>query len=180
MGTLLSEKHELSHILFSDPECNVFAVLDGASIPNLLNRLGQDAPQHVCLYRGELESDLKAAAPYLVQMSPSSEFTHWLLLEGWGNHWGIFATSPAGLHTLRKHFRTFLLVKGPDSKTFYFRYYDPRVLRLYLPSCNEAETKAVFGPVCRYVAEDRDPSKALLFSQDTAGVEVNTLILHSP
>ncbi len=38
--------------LFSDPELNTYAVLDGASIPDLLEHLETDAPEHVCLYRG--------------------------------------------------------------------------------------------------------------------------------
>jgi hypothetical protein len=28
-----------------------------------------------------------------------------------------------------------------------FRYYDPRVLRVYLPSCRPSELETVFGPV---------------------------------
>jgi hypothetical protein len=34
-----------------------------------------------------------------------------------------------------------------------FRYYDPRVLRVYLPTCTSDELKTVYGPVQQYFAE---------------------------
>ena len=40
----------------------------------------------------------------------------------------------------------------------YFRYYDPRVLRVYLPTCNARELQTVFGPVLRYLVEDEKPT----------------------
>lgn len=35
-----------------------------------------------------------------------------------------------------------------------FRFYDPRVLRLYLPSCTTEELDRVFGSVERFILED--------------------------
>jgi hypothetical protein len=48
------------------------------------------------------------------------------------------------------------MVKDPDGRILYFRYYDPRVMRVYLPSCNATEMKTVFGPALSYVMEDED------------------------
>jgi hypothetical protein len=42
-----------------DDARNVYAVLDGAAIEDLLPNLAAHNPQHVCLYRGELEPDLR-------------------------------------------------------------------------------------------------------------------------
>jgi hypothetical protein len=44
-----------------------------------------------------------------------------------------------------------------------FRYYDPRVLRVYLPTCNAEELKTVFGPVLRFVLEGNQPEELLHF-----------------
>lgn len=153
----------LSQHLFAEPEAATFVVLDGASAPGLLKSLHQLKPEHICLYRGELTPDMAQVAPYLVRLQPEADFTAWVLEEGWGNHWGIFAVAPANMTAMRKHFRTFLMVKNPEGKQVYFRYYDPRVLRLYLPTCNEAETKVIFGPVTRYFCEDEKPQTLLLF-----------------
>ena len=53
----------------------------------------------------------------------------------------------ATLEELRRHFRKFLKVEDPKGKSLIFRYYDPRVLRVYLPTCNAMELQTVFGPV---------------------------------
>ncbi len=153
----------ISKHLFSEPETSVVAVLDGASIPNLLDRLYEHQTEHVCLYRGELKPDLAETAPYLVHLLPDIPFTEWVLSQGWGNHWGIFASAAVELEDLRKHFRKFLMVKASEGKQVYFRYYDPRVLRVYLPTCNAEETKLLFGPVARYCCEDEKPETFLSF-----------------
>jgi hypothetical protein len=70
-------------------------------------------------------------------------------------HWGIFLTSRADLRSLRNHFRRFLMVLDPDGRKLYFRYYDPRVLRVYLPTCNAEEREIVYGDVVEgYWCED--------------------------
>jgi hypothetical protein len=153
----------LGRHLFVDGESRVFTVLDGASIPGLLKKLRELKPAYVCLYRGDLAPDLAECAPYLVQLEPRREFTRWVLSEGWGRHWGIFAETTGDLKDLRKHFRTFLRVRGSDGKVLYFRYYDPRVLRTYLPTCNQVETGLVFGPVRRFLCEDEAPESLLVF-----------------
>jgi len=162
--------------LFSQPEANVHTVLDGASVPDLPELLWEHEPEHVCLYRGELVPDMAAVAPYLVKLESDHPFTKILCEEGWGNHWGIFVISPAEitLRDLRNHFRRFLMVYDPDGKLIYFRYYDPRVLRIYLPTCNAEETKTVFGPISCYVLEDEDPSVFLRFSSDNGNVRSET------
>src|SRR5262249_8859823 len=140
--------------LFAEEGTQVFAVLDGASVPGLLDNLYRYEPKYECLYRGELKPDMAEVPPYLVRLQPKSEFAAWVIGQGWGRHWGIFAVSRADLRALSRHFRTFLMVHDRDGKPLYFRYYDPRVLRVYLPTCNAEELATVFGPVLSYVLED--------------------------
>ena len=155
--------------LFSPEAASVFAVLDGASVGDLLTPLYEHHPPFECLYRGELQPDIAEVAPYLVQLEQGTEFTKWVLEQGWANHWGIFAVADAALAVMRRHFRRFLTVHDPDGKPLYFRYYDPRVLRVYLPTCNAEELGTIFGPVQSFVLEDEDPAIALRFQlQDGA------------
>ena len=155
--------------LFSQQGFKVFAILDGASVPLLQQNLSSFAAEHACLYRGELQPDMAEVAPYLVMLERDAEFTKWVLSKGWGEHWGIFGVTHADIWTLRRHFRKFLMVYDESRKSLYFRYYDPRVLRVYLPTCNPLELKTVFGPVASYLVEDEDPKsgKKFMFIGDT-------------
>ena len=155
----------LRRILYGNGETQVYAILDGASIPNLLLLLAEHQVEHVCLYRGDLDPDLAQAAPYLVHLPEESSFSRLFLRGGWGQHWGILALSKEGLRALRMHFRKFLMVWDPDGKPLYFRYYDPRVLRVYLPTCNGDELQTVFGPVSAYVLEGEKPDVLLRFTR---------------
>src|SRR5438552_2697038 len=85
-----------------DAGINAFVVLDGASIPNLPQELYHHEPDYLCLYRGALDPDLAETAPYLVQLEPNSEFTNWVLNEGWGNHWGIICVGRCTIRDLRQ------------------------------------------------------------------------------
>jgi len=154
--------------LFSQPETNLYAVLDGASVPDLPQILWEHEPEHVCLYRGELEPDIAEVAPYLVKLEYDHPFTKLVYEQGWGKHWGIFVVTPAevNIRAMRQHFRRFLMVYDPDGKFIYFRYYDPRVLRVYLPTCNAEDINVVFGPISCYVLEDEDPTNLLRLSSD--------------
>lgn len=164
--------------LFSRSDANVYAVLDAASVPNLLAAFEEHRPPYERLFMGELEPGMAEVVPYLVQLQPSARFTEWVFEKGWGKHWGIYAVSEGNIRTMRMHFRSFLTVYDPDNKPLYFRYYDPRVLRVYLPTCNEQELKIIFGPVEYYLVEDRDASTALKFSHINGSLLQERIVLH--
>jgi hypothetical protein len=163
--------------LFENEGQNVFAVLDGASVPDLLDALYDHQPEQACLYRGPLEPDLAEVAPYLVRLERHTDFTGWLLEQGWGNHWGIFAFSEENLPDLLIHLRKFLIVYSPDGQPLNFRYYDPRVLRIYLPTCNTEELALLFGPVTGYLLEDADPATARRFRLESGSLLQERLTL---
>jgi hypothetical protein len=159
----------LIETLFADPSRRVYAILDGASNPDLVGKLRSLAPNHACLFAGKLHPSERQTAPYVVELERHSEVTRWILEGGWGRHWGIFVVSEADLKTLRRHLRTFLLVRGPDGRRLYFRYYDPRVFRVYLPTCNLEEMEHVFGPVLSYSMEDESARNLLVFERGGEG-----------
>ncbi len=146
---------------------HTYAILDGAAIPELLDHLYADErPEFECLYRGDLEPDLAECAPYVVALQPEAAFTKWLLAEGWGKHWGIFALSSGDLRAMRRHFRNFLMVRNPEGKQVYFRFYDPRVLRTFLPTCNAGQAEIVLGPLASYLCEAEGPETLLSFTAE--------------
>jgi hypothetical protein len=143
-----------------------FALLDAARDERIYPALlGADC-EWLCLYRGDASVSMAEVAPYLVELDPTSLFAPWLLENGWGNSWGIFFNAVASLEILRAHFRRFVMVQLPDGRSVYFRFYDPRVLRVYLPTCTAEELETMFGPVDRYVMEGQD-GEVIAFPRET-------------
>jgi hypothetical protein len=142
-------------------EPHIYTILDAARDEQICPAILNSDSEYICLYRGDQAIDLADVAPYLVKLERGDSFTNWLLRHGWGKSWGIFLASDAPFNELRQHFRTFLMVYDDKGKPLYFRYYDPRVLRVYLPTCNESELEAVFGPVTQFIVED-DEGNAMM------------------
>lgn len=153
----------------------IYAVLDGASIPDLTEKLSELRPEHVCLYRGELKTDIAEVAPYLVRMVQGTEFADWVLNEGWGNHWGIFAQSRYSLAEVRKHLRSFLTVYTEEGKPMLFRFYDPRVLCDFLPTCTDEELKIFFGMILNFAIEGENKQILLNYYLPNGELKINRL-----
>jgi len=144
--------------LFANPELKAYAILDGASNPALLDYLyAEQPPEFACLYRGDLEPDMAECAPYLAKLELGSPFTQWVTGMGWGLHWGIFAVANSDLRGLRDHLRKLNMIYEPEThRPVLFRYYDPRVLNRFLPSCDVRQLHSFFGPVQAWFAEAED------------------------
>jgi len=140
-----------------DPSLRLYALLDAARDTRIHSRLFESRIEAVSLFRGEKARELAGVAPYLVQLHRNDSFSDWLFAYGWGDSWGIMVESSADLRELGRHFQGFIMVYDPKGKPLYFRYYDPRVFRVYLPTCNESELKTVFGPVSAFYLEAEDP-----------------------
>ena len=54
-----------------------------------------------------------------------------------------------------------LLVHDSRGDRLFFRYYDPRVLRVYLPTCTRDELRTVFGGIECFWMEDEKPAIVL-------------------
>lgn len=131
---------------------SVWAILDCARDPKIYLALLASRLEFRCLYSGKLPRELEMVAPQLVELHPGNRLTAQLLDEGWGNAWGVYLRT-ADPSNLRHHLRKFLKVQDEDGRRLLFRYYDPRVLRVYLPTCTAAELAQLFGPVQSYFSE---------------------------
>ncbi len=161
---------------------NVYTILDAARDVLIYPEI-QGAHfdiKSACLYEGEQARELADVAPYLVQLQKDEAFTHWLFSNGWGKSWGIFLVSKGNFEAVLRHFRQFVFVRDEKGKNVYFRFYDPRVLRSFLPTCRLEEAKEFFGPVNFFFMENEDADQLVKFSCSKTGVEkeiVNTNLL---
>ncbi len=141
----------------------LFAILDAARDSMVRALLMQSDLEYQSLYEGPKGEELSEVAPYLVKLPSESRWLKRLIEWGWGESWGIFLASDQSFKDIRKHFRQFLMVETEEGKELYFRFYDPRVLRVYLPTCTPEEAQQFFGPVASYFMEGPLPKDLLQF-----------------
>ncbi len=157
-----------------------YAILDGGRHPRIRSWVIDTHTAAWCLYRGNpLPAAVEDAAPWLVRIIPGEPWVEQLFVRGWQQSWGIFLSSDAPSRELRRHLRRFLRVRTEDGRILAFRYYDPRVLRVYLPTCTPDEIAAFFGPVTAMIAEAEDRNAAHLFRQSSTGLDAHLLDLSS-
>jgi hypothetical protein len=142
---------------------SLFALMDGSRDPRVLKAIVESGLDHECLLSGDLDPALRAAAPHIVRLMYGSLAFEKLIGEAWGQSWGMFVAARVGMRMVRRHLRTFLRVQTSDRRKLLFRYYDPRVLRVFLPTCDPAQLWQIFGPIQRFDMEGADSSQFLRF-----------------
>jgi len=139
----------------------LYAILDAARSTRVLELLSAAKEPFQCLYTGESAVALATCAPYLVRLPAKSRLLRNLVREGWSQSWGVYLTCEASLAELRKHLRHFLMVKTEAGEDLYFRFYDPRVLRVFLPKSTAQQVGEFFGPIREYFLEGPEPGSLL-------------------
>ena len=143
----------------------LYAILDAARDKRIKKMLeAQRASPFQSLYEGKQGEELADYAPYIVRVYHDSPLVEKLIEDGWGKSWGIYLRCPLSILEVRRHFRHFLMVKDETGEEFYFRFYDPRVLRVFLPTCTQDQRLEFFGPVERFFMEDDRGAKVLEFA----------------
>jgi hypothetical protein len=153
----------------------LYAVLDGAREYDALRERGADtvaAAAARCgepcrsLLEGPRAEHQAAFGPWLVRVADDGAGLERLLAAGWGRAWGVFLSSPHDFDRVRDHLRRFLFVETQPKQLAYFRFYDPRVLRLFLPTCDAEQGGQLFDGVGAFLVEGPEPSRLLRFERD--------------
>jgi hypothetical protein len=150
---------------------NAYFLLDAARMLGEFETARSLQADHLSLYSGRDAESLSSVAPYLFPWQPDSEFAKWLLDTGWGNSWGMFVETPASIDALKTHFQKFLIIKSPASGEMYFRFYDPRVLKVFLPTYDTQKIIEFFGPVEKFIVEGDSKETAIGFSHQSGTLE---------
>ena len=143
----------------------LFAIMAAARSPRALVLMREAVEPHQSLYEGVEGEALAGVAPYLAQVPAQSRLLEALVREGWGDSWGIYLSCARPLKEVRRHLRRFLMVEDEETRARrYFRFYDPRALREFLPTCSVRQLGDFFGDIASFIAEGED-GEVLLFTK---------------
>lgn len=118
-------------------------------------------------------------APYLVPIEFKTKYPYDgsgyldLWARALGTSSGILLIAPASTFELMSHLHDVFRVTDEDDHKYFFRFYDPRVLRTYLPTCTAGEAAEFFGPIRRILIEADAPGTILSCGPDTSGVKID-------
>ncbi len=142
---------------------NNYLLLDGAQIDGLLQQVYrlQEAPECALLYQKTPYASLAESGPVLVRTQPGSSFfghfqAHWQTTAG------VHLISDAEPDHLHEHLRSLVHARLEHGGSVLFRYYDPRILPLWLESLSAEERDYCMGPVERFVIPDEAGQPAIL------------------
>lgn len=157
---------------------SVWAVLDCARDPAIYRLLLESRLEFLCLYSGKLPRELELVAPHIVELLPGHRLTERLLDEGWGRAWGVFVkiTDPTAL---RSNLRRLLRVQDEDGRRLLFRFYDPRVFTMFLPTCDTEQLHQVLAGVQAYVCEAEQGRACSSFALHQGRLQVMTVPLQA-
>jgi hypothetical protein len=143
-----------------------YVLLDAARLNAQFDLALKYNVRNVFLFNTKEEQHLQTVGPHLFSYDSKTDFATWLFNEGWGNAWGVYFTSKANMDQLFTHFADLNLEYTEDGQVTFFRYYDPRVMNRYLSINDIFRLKRLFGPVEKFICEDRDERYALIYSFD--------------
>lgn len=132
------------------PGTTRYLLLDGAKIENLPARIYSldENPIVEWLYHSTPLQEVFDVGPALVVLRANTALEK-AFTEDWQNDAGLIIESDAPIQQLTEHLRSLIHVRVTGDASMLFRYYDPRVMRHWLPPLNPAEKDHLMGPIRR-------------------------------
>jgi hypothetical protein len=163
--------------LASDESVGLYAVVDACQAPELIELArSQYGQPNRMLFKGKAASleEVELFAPFFISIDPETDFLdHWITY--CGENAGVLFTTAAPPVRIFRHLRKIFVVQDEGGQEHFFRFYDPRVLRVYLPTCSREELRTFFGPIQAFYVDGKEPSKLVKFgieSEDLQTVNV--------
>lgn len=151
-------------------------LLDAAGIDAAVNWLQRiEGIEFECLLLGQ-EADVQALAPYIAVMTDPMRAT--AAIEAiWGRDAVVLMHTRLDISLLaaKNHFRKLNIAYLPGGKAVFFRYYDPRVLRMVLPRLESNQLDVVFGAFETFIIPGDGHRLPRLFSRQAGKLTTSTV-----
>lgn len=157
----------------SGPTSTLYGVLDCAIDPALYAHIERLEPdQAVCLFE-RVPIQVKRASPHLVELAPTDPLSRLWRTQGWRGNWGVLLSSRRDLTATKLRLKHFTQVRLPDgSGPVLFRFWDPRVLRTYLPLVEGPDVAGWFKDIDRWIVPTEDAQGSLRMTAVNGAVVV--------
>jgi hypothetical protein len=152
-------------------ECNLYGIVDSARNEDVFRYLITGGTRYKSLFEGTMDEQSYGVSGFLVECKKESPLFKWMTTEAWGDSCCIFFTSKASFDDLFRHFQKFNRVYLEGDEVVLFRYYDPRVLKTYLPTCTKAEIDLFFGQIENFYTENKNPEIMSVFKKNKSNDE---------
>lgn len=137
----------------------LYAVVDGARVPNLEQKVDELDDRAKCLFTGNIAEELGDNAPWLIQLEDGDRLLREMMSRGdkpipwmmWENAPAIYIRSPLPFDDLWKHLRKFTALRDEAGRLMYFRFWDCRILSDFLIAHEHDGADAFFKDVSSVV-----------------------------
>jgi hypothetical protein len=145
--------HLLEAVALGGPEERLYALVDGASAADLAVTGRVLGHRLYTLFEGDMAAQVAHAGPILIPLDeePLAFLARWA--EVLGKNAGVLLQTQAELGPLHAHLRHVFVCSDEEGSEYFLRFYDPRVLRGFLPTCDAEQRTEFFGPVQRFLVE---------------------------
>lgn len=147
----------LKTILDAAPQgTKTYALMDYALQSTIRPTIQASGCASKCLYTQSWQTGLADVAPHLVELDPKAKFSAELLTWDWYANWGYFVQSAASLDECAQAFTAVTTAQLPNDVEAFFRFQDPRVLRVFFETASTEDLVAVFGKATRLIVPMAD------------------------
>lgn len=148
----------------------LYALVDGAQSYELALMGRLMGHRLYTLFAGGLARVSAHVGPLLVEIGEPSGF-----LQKWtehiGRNAGVLFETTADLDTVVSQLRSVFIATDEERNEYFFRFYDPRVFRTFLPTCREEELREFFGPIAAWIVEADGAPEYGVYTLGASGVE---------
>lgn len=157
----------------------LYTVVDACQAPELIELARSKFGQPIrMLFKGKAAAleEVESFAPFFIPVDVETDFLeHWATY--WGKNAGILFASEAEPRAIFRHLRKIFVVQDEEGQEHFFRFYDPRILRIYLTTCTPEELTQFYGPIKRIVLAGEDPKTLITFDFEQGELKRSSLKL---